>query len=72
MNGNTTGKRGNLRVYVGAAPGVGKTYAALEEVRELVAAGTDAVVGYVETYAREGTARLLEGLEVVARRRIQH
>lgn len=71
MDRNTTGKRGNLRVYVGAAPGVGKTYAALEEIRELVAAGTDAVVGYVETYEREDTARLLEGLEVVARRQVQ-
>jgi len=72
MDRNTTRKRGNLRVYVGAAPGVGKTYAALEEIRDMVAEGTDAVVGYVETYERVDTARLLEGLEVLARRLIRH
>lgn len=72
MDRNASDKRGNLRVYVGAAPGVGKTYAALEEIHDLVAAGTDAVVGYVETYDREDTARLLEGLELVARRRIRY
>jgi two-component system sensor histidine kinase KdpD len=67
-----TPKRGNLRVYVGAAPGVGKTYAALEEIHDLVAAGTDAVVGYVETHGRDDTARLLQGLEVLPRRSVDH
>jgi two-component system sensor histidine kinase KdpD len=64
--------RGNLRVYVGAAPGVGKTYAALEELHDLVAEGTDAVVGYVETHGREDTARLIDGLEVVRRKLVDH
>lgn len=70
-NGRDT-KRGNLRVYVGAAPGVGKTYAALEEIHDLVAQGTDAVVGYVETHGREHTALLLHGLEVVPTKRAEH
>ena len=65
-------KRGKLRVYVGAAPGVGKTYAALEEIHDLVTEGTDAVVGFVETHGRKDTARLLEGLEVVPRRSVEH
>lgn len=64
--------RGRLRVYVGAAPGVGKTYTALEEFQDLVEEGVDAVVGYVETHGRADTAALLEGLELVARRVISH
>jgi two-component system sensor histidine kinase KdpD len=65
-------KRGNLRVYIGAAPGVGKTYAALKEIHDLVADGTDAVVGFVETHGRDDTARLLEGLEAVPRMAVEH
>jgi two-component system sensor histidine kinase KdpD len=65
-------KRGNLRVYIGAAPGVGKTYAALEEIHDLVAEGTDAVVGYVETHGREDTARLMQGLEIVPPKRVDY
>ena len=65
-------KRGNLRVYIGAAPGVGKTYAALEEIHDLVADGIDAVVGYVESHGRDDTAGLLEGLEVVSRWSVEH
>lgn len=60
--------RGKLRVYVGAAPGVGKTYAALEEIHQLVDQGVDAVIGYVETHGRADTAALLDGLEVIPRR----
>jgi len=59
-------------VYIGAAPGVGKTYAALEEVHDLAAQGTDAVVGYVETHGREDTARLIGGLEVVPRKTVDN
>jgi two-component system sensor histidine kinase KdpD len=70
-NGRTV-KRGNLRVYIGAAPGVGKTYAALEEIHDLVADGTDAVIGFVETHGRDDTARLLEGLEAVPTRSVEH
>jgi len=59
-------------VYIGAAPGVGKTYAALEEIHDLAAQGTDAVVGYVETHGREDTARLIGGLEVVPRKTVDN
>jgi two-component system sensor histidine kinase KdpD len=62
---NTANSRGNLRVYIGAAPGVGKTYAALEEVHDLNEENVDAIVGFVETHGRADTARLLDGLEVV-------
>ncbi len=61
-------KRGRLRVYLGAAPGVGKTYAMLGEARRRAERGTDIVAGIVETHGRAQTAAMLDGLEVVARR----
>ncbi|WBU37130.1 DUF4118 domain-containing protein [Homoserinibacter sp. YIM 151385] len=64
--------RGRLRVLLGAAPGVGKTYTMLEEGRRLRAAGVDVVVGVVETHGRAATAALVEGLELVPRRRVEH
>ncbi|MET7403867.1 DUF4118 domain-containing protein, partial [Dactylosporangium sp. NPDC005572] len=60
--------RGTLRVYLGAAPGVGKTYKMLEEGRRRLERGTDVVVGYVETHGRPFTETMLDGLEVVPRR----
>ncbi|GII42102.1 sensor histidine kinase [Planotetraspora phitsanulokensis] len=60
--------RGRLRVYLGAAPGVGKTYAMLCEGRRGRERGRDVVVGFVETHGRSRTAALLEGLEVIPRR----
>ena len=57
---------------LGAAPGVGKTFAMLEEGKRLLAAGKDVVVAVVETHGRAATAAMLEGLEVVPRRRIEH
>ncbi|MCW2886548.1 MAG: histidine kinase [Streptosporangiaceae bacterium] len=60
--------RGRLRVYLGAAPGVGKTYAMLGEARRRVDRGTDVVVGYLETHGRAHTAEMAEGLEVVPRK----
>lgn len=66
------GKRGELRIYLGAAPGVGKTYAMLGEARRRAGRGTDLVVGLVETHGRAKTAVLLDGLEVVPRREIAH
>ncbi len=63
---------GQLRVYLGAAPGVGKTYRMLEEGHRRAERGTDVVVGYVETHDRKHTAALVDGLEVVPRRRIVH
>ncbi|GIJ52370.1 sensor histidine kinase [Virgisporangium aliadipatigenens] len=59
--------RGQLRVYLGAAPGVGKTYKMLEESRRRRQRGTDIVVGFVETHGRPFTESILAGLEVVPR-----
>jgi two-component system sensor histidine kinase KdpD len=64
--------RGQLRVLLGAAPGVGKTFAMLEEGRRIQQAGGDVVVAVVETHDRPATAALLDGLELVERRRIEH
>src|SRR5215472_10247592 len=64
--------QGQLRVYLGAAPGVGKTYKMLEEGRRRKARGTDVVVGYVETHARPFTEAMLAGLEVVPRRELTY
>ncbi|WP_380166375.1 ATP-binding protein [Jannaschia sp. R86511] len=63
---------GRLRVYLGAAPGVGKTYTMLEEGRRRAARGTQVVVGVVETHDRPRTAAVLEGLPVVPRRVLEH
>ena len=62
---------GELRIHFGAAPGVGKTFAMLCEARRRRDRGTDVVVGLVETHGRSKTAGLLEGLEVLPRRRIR-
>src|ERR1700754_4960654 len=65
-------KRGELRIYFGAAPGVGKTYAMLGEAHRRVERGTDVVVGFVETHEPAKTDALLGGLEVVPRRTLSH
>jgi two-component system sensor histidine kinase KdpD len=65
-------RRGRLTVYLGAAPGVGKTYAMLGEARRRCERGTDVVVGYVETHGRPHTTAQLQGLEVVPRREVVH
>jgi two-component system, OmpR family, sensor histidine kinase KdpD len=65
-------QRGHLRIYLGATPGAGKTYAMLREAHQLVAHGHDVVVGYVETYNRPRTVELLSGLEVVPRVRVPY
>ena len=57
--------RGRLRIYLGAAPGVGKTFAMLNEGHRRAVRGTDVVVGFVATHDREGIRALLEGLERV-------
>ncbi|GAA3232963.1 sensor histidine kinase [Nonomuraea helvata] len=64
--------RGMLRVYLGAAPGVGKTYAMLSEAHRARERGKDVVVGFVETHGRAKIARLLEGLEIMPRRTMTH
>ena len=64
--------RGSLRVYLGAAPGVGKTFAMLGEGRRRAERGTDVVVGFVEAHGRSRTGAELGALPVVPRRRILH
>jgi two-component system sensor histidine kinase KdpD len=59
--------RGKLRIFLGAAPGVGKTYEMLQSARRRKAEGVDVVIGVVETHGRKETEALLEGLEVVPR-----
>ena len=65
-------ERARLRIYIGAAPGVGKTYEMLQEAHALRARGLDVVVGFVETYGRRDTDGQLKNLEVVPRRRIEY
>ncbi|MFD3675613.1 ATP-binding protein [Streptomyces sp. NPDC058613] len=64
--------RGTLRIYLGAAPGVGKTYAMLSEAHRRVERGTDCVVGFVEHHSRPRTEVMLHGLEMVERREIEY
>jgi two-component system sensor histidine kinase KdpD len=64
--------RGRLRIYMGMAPGVGKTYKMLEEAHRRHDRGTDVVIGFVETYGRRNTAALMDGLEIVPRRHIEY
>ena len=74
MVGMSTGSGvpGTLRIYLGAAPGVGKTFAALGEAHRRASRGLDVVVGLVETHGRRRTAEQLAGLEVLPRRRVAH
>lgn len=65
-------ERPRLRVYIGAAPGVGKTYQMLQEAHALRARGLDVVVGLVETHGRADTDAQVQGLEIVPRRRIAY
>lgn len=65
-------ERARLRVYIGAAPGVGKTYAMLQEAHALRARGVDVVAGLVETYGRPDTQAQVRDLEVIPRRRIEY
>jgi K+-sensing histidine kinase KdpD len=60
--------RGHLRIYLGAAPGVGKTYAMLAEGQRRRSRGTDLVIGLVETHGRRLTTAMAQGLEMVPRR----
>jgi two-component system sensor histidine kinase KdpD len=64
--------RGNLRIFFGAAPGVGKSFAMLGAARELKAEGVDVVIGYVELHGRPETEALLEGLEILPPLRLEH
>ncbi len=66
------GRVGKLRIFVGAAPGVGKTYEMLQQAHARRKDGYDVVVGVVETHGRRETEALLEGLEVVPRRHVEY
>src|SRR5215813_13656738 len=65
-------QRGKLKIFLGAAPGVGKTYEMLQTARRHKAEGVDVVIGVVETHGRKETEALVEGLEVVPRRRVTY
>ena len=65
-------KRGRLKVYIGFAAGVGKTYRMLEEAHALKQRGVDVVLGLIETHGRAETAALIEGLEYVPRRAVRY
>ncbi|TMA27582.1 MAG: histidine kinase [Deltaproteobacteria bacterium] len=65
-------RRGRLKLYVGFAAGVGKTYRMLQEAHDLRRRGVDVVVGFVEPHGRADTIALIEGLEVVPRKRIEY
>ncbi|WP_330327560.1 sensor histidine kinase KdpD [Streptomyces pseudovenezuelae] len=64
--------RGKLRIYLGAAPGVGKTYAMLSEAHRRIERGTDCVVAFVEHHRRPRTEVMLHGLEEIPRRQLEY
>ena len=66
------GRVGKLRIFVGAAPGVGKTYEMLQQAHARLKDGYDVVVGIVETHGRRETDALLAGLEVIPRRQVDY
>jgi two-component system, OmpR family, sensor histidine kinase KdpD len=65
-------RRGRLKIFLGASPGVGKTFTMLEAARAQRAEGLDVAVGVVETHGREETARLLDGLESLPRKPLEY
>src|SRR6185503_2032912 len=66
------GSRGRLKIFLGAAPGVGKTFEMLSAAKTRREEGTDVVVGIVESHGRRETAALLEGLETIPCRPIDY
>ncbi|RPA56926.1 sensor histidine kinase KdpD [Gordonia oryzae] len=67
---STADARGTLQVFLGCAPGVGKTYEMLAHAHDLIGEGADVVIAVVESHGRSATAGLIEGIEVIPRRRI--
>src|SRR6266540_2772389 len=65
-------RAGRLKIFVGAAPGVGKTYEMLQQARARQRDGYDIVVGVVETHGRQETEALLEGIEILPRKSVEH
>src|SRR6201996_7348004 len=66
------GANGKLKIFVGAAPGVGKTYEMLQSAHARRKAGIDVVIGFVETHGRAETEALVRGLEVIPRKRVEY
>ena len=66
------GRRGRLKLYVGFAAGVGKTYRMLQEAHDLRRRGVDVVIAFIEPHGRAETSALIEGLEVIPRRRVDY
>jgi two-component system sensor histidine kinase KdpD len=65
-------REGQLKIFFGAAPGVGKTYAMLSSAQKKLSEGVDVVAGFVETHGRKETEELLAGLEVIPRRPVEY
>src|SRR5487761_2479578 len=65
-------RRGKLRIFLGYAAGVGKTYQTLEEAQQLKKQGVDVVIGYFEPHGRKDTIAKTDGLETVPRRAVEH
>src|SRR5271170_7245654 len=65
-------RRGRLKIFLGAAPGVGKTYEMLQTAHGRLREGVDTVIGIVETHGRKDTEALLAGLEIVPRRKAEY
>src|SRR6202011_5985919 len=72
VKGTLSTSRGRLRVYLGAAPGSGKTFAMLREAHQRRSQGEDIVVGYVETHGRRLTESAIGNLEVIPRLRVEY
>src|SRR5688572_30281439 len=67
-----TAQRARLRVYIGAAPGVGKTYSMIEDAHAFRRQGVDVVIGFVETHGRADTEARIADLEVIPRRKQEY
>src|SRR5436190_23043628 len=65
-------QRGKLKIFMGYAAGVGKTYKMLEEAQELKSRGVDVVIGYFEPHGRKDTIARTEGLETVPRKKVEY
>ncbi|MDT5013436.1 MAG: two-component system, OmpR family, sensor histidine kinase KdpD, partial [Mycobacterium sp.] len=72
MSADHKPRRGELRIYLGAAPGVGKTFAMLGEAHRRLDRGTDLVAAVVETHGRKKTAELLDGIESIPPKYIEY
>ncbi|MGH9446582.1 MAG: histidine kinase, partial [Terriglobia bacterium] len=72
VDASASSRRGLLKIYLGYAAGVGKTYSMLQEARALARQGVDVVVGYFEPHGRKDTIVLIEGLETIPRKQVQY